>query len=371
MITEVYYNTPYNEKLYFQKKEDGAVLGELVHANKHHRGEFIEIYNFSDKDINLKNWYLKDLLGTFWFPEKIIKSRQFLVIAYSTLPYNTTPFSEYFTTTKGKENQIILQDKIILRNKKEKIDLGYTLNDGLNLIEKSSYQWNYAVEPQSNFIKDIWQTPNLFYAVNSIQYNPSTPPFVNYKSVPNPLDAEYKPEMQSYDQLVKDDFQQFYSFLDWSENVNLLVNNLCLVNIPKLEQIPNDTYIGTSKCFNYDTGGNEISAIDCTPSGNVLTPLTELTQDELNAISNDIVIFPNPTKASDQYMVTIRWSGAALNKIFNLQVHNSGGANVFGFTPTIGVNTVSFSLQNQLPGVFVANFTLNTGQVISKNILKW
>ncbi len=65
MITEVYYNTPYNEKLHFTKKVNGVTTSELMDAVKHHRGEFIEIYNYSDKDISLKNWYIKDLLKNF------------------------------------------------------------------------------------------------------------------------------------------------------------------------------------------------------------------------------------------------------------------------------------------------------------------
>lgn len=364
-ITEVYYDTPYNEKLKFGNQTNG-----YVDATKHHRGEFVEIYNYSDKDINLKNWYLGDNEGIFWFPEKTIKSGQFMVIAYSTLPGNSTPFSEYFTTTAGKEDQIILQDKILLRNTKEQLYLGYTLNNS-HLLNKSSVGWQYQGQGQgvmpTNFIHNIWQTPNLFYSINSLQLTSSN---TYIESTPNPLNATYKPAIQSYDDLVKNDYQNYYSYLDWTDNVNALVNNICSISITKIEQTPNGTYASGSKCFSYDIAGNNISSNNC--AGSSTGPSTvEYTTDELEAIKNSIVVYPNPATSNNSYLVNISWSGPSINKINNLKVFNSAGGLVYGFTPTNGINSTSFSLQGQLPGVFVANFILNTGQVVSKNILKW
>lgn len=371
LITEVYYNTPYNEKLYFNKKINGVPTSELMDAKKHHRGEFIEIYNYSDKDVNLKNWYIKDLLKTFWLPEKVIKKGEFMVIAYSTLPSNTTPFTEYFSTTAGKENQIILQDDIILRNKREEITLGYTFN-GYNFLNKSRYMWEYIDEPAPNFIKNIYQDPSQFYYINSLQYNPNTYPHINYEAAPNPLSANYVPATQSYDDIVRDDFQQYYSYLDWSENVNLLVDKTCPITIEKVSQTPNESGTGNgSSCFTYDSAGNLIAGGGCTSENMPDTGSSGLSADELELIKNSIIISPNPTKASDSYNVTLTWNGPALNKINNIQVFNSSGTAVYGFAPGAGVNTTTFNLQNQLPGVFIANFILSTGQVVSKNILKW
>lgn len=358
VITEVYYDTPYNEKLTM------TLSGEA--ARKHHRGEFIELYNYSDKDINLANWYIKDLVGTYWLPaDKYIKSGQFIVLAYSTLPGNTTVFSEHFTPTVGKESQILYQDMIILRNKAETINLGYGF-DGRVMLDKSTVSWNNP-NPSSNFYKDIWEHPNEFYNVNSLQLS-STDNYID--ATPNPLEANYKPAIQNYEDLVKNDLQQVYSFLDWSENVKFLVENLCAISIGKVEQIPAGTYTNLGKCFNYDTVGNETSAYNCTPntgtsSGSGYTP------DELENISNSIIVYPNPTTASNQYNVTISWSGPALNKIYNLQIYSGAGTTVYNYSPSLGINTTSFNLQSQLPGIFVANFILNTGQVVSKNILKW
>ena len=371
LITEVYYNTPYNEKLYFQKKVNGVYIHDFIDAKKHHRGEFIEIYNYSDKDISLKNWYVKDLLKTFWLPEKTIKKGEFMVIAYSVLRYNTTNFTEHFSTTTGKESQIIYQDQIILRNKREEISLGYSFN-GSNLLNKSKYHWDFIAEPPSNFINNIYQNPAQFYLVNSIQYNPSNSSGTNYEATPNPLAASYIPATQSYDEIVKEDFQQNYSYLDWSHDVNLLVDKICPITIEKVSQSPSGSYTnnGTS-CFSYDTAGNLIAGGGCSGVSTPPSGSSGLSPDELELIKNNIIISPNPTKASDSYNVTITWNGIALNMINNIQVFNSSGTTVYGFAPGIGVNTTTFNLQNQLPGAFVANFILNTGQVVSKNILKW
>lgn len=359
LITEVYYNTPYNEKLYFQHDTD------IVNANKHHWGEFVEIYNFSDKDVNMNDWYLRDPQGIFWLPEKIIKKGEFMVIAYSTFPTGMTPFTELFSTTAGKDDQIILQDRIILRNKSEQISLGRSFN-GATMLNKSTYSWSPG--DFFNFIPNIWQTPAMFYTVQSIQYNPNTG---QYESIPNPLEANYVPPTQSYDDLVKSDFQQFYGFLDWSDNVSAILNNVCLINIEKIAQNPNGSYDQGSVCFNYDAAGNALTGAGCTSETTPGTEPSGYTTDELEAIKNSIVISPNPTKSSNSYNVTLTWSGPAMNKINNIQVFSSVGVVVYGFAPGNGINTTTFSLQNQLPGSFIANFVLNTGQVISKNILKW
>lgn len=359
LITEVYYNTPYNEKLNFTNDTD------MVSANKHHWGEFVEIYNYSDKDVNLKDWYLKDVQGIFWFPEKTIKKGQFMVVAYSTFPTGMTPFTELFTTTAGKQDQIILQDRIILRNKAEMIFLGRAFNEK-TLLDKSSYSWSNG--ELFNFIPDIWQNPAMFYTVKSIQYNPNIPG--NFEAKPNPLEATYVPPTQSYDDLVKSDFQQFYGLLDWTNNVSDILDKICLINIEKLSQNPGGSYTEGAACFSYDSAGNLLTGLNCV-SNVPFARSKDYPSDELEAIKNSIVISPNPTKASDSYNVTLTWSGPAMNKINNIQVVSSIGVVVYGFSPGNGVYTTTLNLQNQLQGVFIANFVLSTGQVISKNILKW
>lgn len=374
-ITEIYYDTPDNEKLRFIKKVNGLATQEEIEAVKHHRGEFIEIYNYSDKDVNLKDWFIKDLQGVFWFPDKVIKSKQFMLIAYSVLPYNTTPFSECFTTTIGKESQIILQDKIILRNQREIVSLGRVYNFGGTpfTFNKAERRWEFRQSPPINFIGEIWRTPNKFYEVNSIQYNPNytgnqdNPDlYDNYMAAPNPLDATYKPPTESYDQIIYDDYNSYYSYLDWTDNVNALIDNKCSISILNEEQTAANPGTNVFKCFNHDTSGNLTSSYNCnsTPS---TTPSTDYTYDELEEIKKVITIAPNPTNS----VVTISWSGVALGKVTNLQVHSSTGGLIYNYSPSSTTNSVTINLQNQISGVYIAHFYLNTGQLVSKNILKW
>jgi len=363
-ITEIYHDTPYNERMTLfngntQQEED---------ARRHHWGEFVEIYNYSDKPVRLENWFIRDLQGVFWLPsDKTIQPGEFMVIVYSAPSYNTTPFTELFNTTQGKDSQIIRQNSIIMDNYKDAIYLGYSFGREIP-IDKGNHGWLVPKGSwSSNRVKGAWGQPGICYTVNSFQLTSNG----SYSlASPNPLAANYVPPTQSYDDIVKDDFIKNYSFLDWTDNVNALINKICAISIEKVEQIPNGAYDSGGKCFNYDLAGNYVSSTDCTYS-NSDPQNNEYSYDELQDIKNSIVLYPNPATASNSFNVTISWSGPSINKINDIKVFNSGAQLVYGITPTNGTNTTTFSLQGQLPGVFVANFMLNTGQFISKNILKW
>lgn len=371
IITEVYYNTPANERPTFGNPSSG-----IVNAKKHHRGEFIEIYNYSDKDLNLRNWFIKDLASIFWLPDKVIKSGQFMVIAYSPLPYNTTDFPSYFGTTAGKESQIIYQNKLILRNLREQVAIGYAFS------EKGGYAywpsilndctWTHQQEPPRNFIHDIWSTPDKFYTINSLQLGSN---FIEYfEGTPNPLEAIYKPPIQNYEAMVADNYAANYGYLDWADNIYEIIERTCPITIEKISQSPAGTSSNESICFSYDNAGNAITGVNCSGqqgnSGNGTS--TGYTSDDLEEIKNSITITPNPAKASNNYNVGMEWYfGLAKDKVKSIQVFSSTGVLIYSYIPPAGVNSTAVNLQNQLPGVFIANFILDTNQVISKNILKW
>lgn len=364
VITEVYHDTPYNERLTL--KSGMAQLEE--NARKHHWGEFIELYNYSDKDISLKDWYLQDYVQTYWFPDKIIKSGEFVVVVYSQLIYDTTEFTALFPTTLGKEDKIIRQNLILLRNKKDNVKLGYSPFGQRANFNKGSVEVGSGIEPPSNRKRQAWTYPNICYSYPSVQLTSHN---VYSNGVPNPLESLYKPPIQNYEEILWNDYQNYYAFLDFADQVTNLNNTKCLTSISLTSQTPSGSFDQGKRCFFFDSAGNIISSNDCSNPGNGGQSNNGYTFDELESIKNSISLYPNPSTSSNQYTVHISWSGAAINKISNLQVHNTGGGLVFGLVPTNGMNSTSFSLQGQLPGVFVANFTLNTGQVISKNILKW
>lgn len=362
IITEVYEDTPYNEQLQSVKKITSENPGGYI--NRHHRGEFVEIYNYSDTDIDLGKWYIKDYAGSFLLPNKIIKPGETMLIAYSPLKGYSVDFPELFPTTKGKEKQIIYQDRILLRNKKEMLQL-YSQNfNGSGIpIESKIVSWHFDKEPASNHIHEI--TPRHFYEVQSMNLTANG---TYIRAYPTPLEVTYRPATEKIHDIMRYRGQENYTILDWGHSVISLINNLCPINIIKEEQqsLENTTIYG--KCFSYDDSGNYTSSIDCastSSAGNTTTP--SLTYDQLEQIKNDITIYPNPTRGE----VTIKWENAATNKIYRFQVYSSSGNRVFMHSPNYGQKSITFNIGSQLPGVYVVNFTLNTGQVISKNLLKW
>ncbi len=362
-ITEIYYNTPYNESLKYTSLNPNPNPNITKRTAEHHRGEFIELYNYSDTDINLSGWYLRDLVGTYWLPNRVLKSGEFLVVAYGKQPQEDY-FPTFFNTTQGKENQIIYQNAILLRNKAELVVVGTDAYNGQMPIKSDFMYWNNYSNPSTNFIPNSWENSNNFYGVNSFQWVGVE----NYtEATPNPLDATTKPPITSLKDILSPYYYENYSSLNWSENVLNITNNTCPTTIAKEEQIPSGTYESGNKCFSYDLAGNIVDILDCTTSTPNTPPSNSLTDDELENIRASITVAPNPTSSN----VNIYWNGVVLNKVYNLQVYSSSGVSVFNFSPSAGVNSASFSLQGQLPGTYIAKFTLNTGQVVTKNILKW
>lgn len=160
-------------------------------------------------------------------------------------------------------------------------------------------------------------------------------------------------------------FSQQYNL---DNNVVLLTNQTCPLNIEKIEQSPSGTYNG-GKCFMYDSAGNLSGNLACkfVILKSELEKRNLLSNDELEEIGNNILIYPNPTKGEG----TITWKGPALNKIYDLQIYNNVGVLVYNTSPSPSSPSANFNLSNQLPGVYVARFILNTGQIVIKNILKW
>lgn len=358
-ITEIYYNTPYNESLKYTSLNPNPDQNIATRTAEHHRGEFIELYNYSDTDISLSGWYLRDYVGTYWLPDRILKSGEFLVVAYGKQPQEDY-FPSFFNTTQGKESQIIYQNVILLRNKNEKVILGCEAFKGQMPITSNSFEWNFGSNPSTNFIYNSWENSSNFYSVESVHYG-------NYETTPDPLSETNKPAMTPLLDIITPLYYQYYSTLNWSENVLNITNNTCPITIVKEEQTPSGNFTSGNKCFSYDIAGNLIDSQDCVANTQNNPPASSLTEDELENIKASITVAPNPTSSN----VNIYWNGAALNKIYNLQIYSSSGISIFNFSPSTGVNSASFSLQGQLTGTYIANFTLNTGQVVTKNILKW
>ncbi|UKB84067.1 lamin tail domain-containing protein [Chryseobacterium sp. MEBOG06] len=370
IITEVYRDTPYSEYIdinYGPYQNPSPDLFEKL--RKRHRGEFIEIFNASDTDLNLKDWKLRDNEGSFDLPDKIIKSGQFMVVVANNNSGGDY-FPTFFSTTQGKEDQIIYQNVIKLSNTDESIALIAKTVAGHNISQEyvasgvSFQQEGNNMGISAGF--DAVANPSIFYEVKDWQYDFNTPQF------PNPLVATIKPPIKPLEDYVGNILAQNYDILTWDSNAGDLIDNKCNIDIPYISQSFNVGPTSGSKKFNFDEAGNS-SALNT----GVLKTISELsdqsaenknTGDHLEQIKMAIQLSPNPT--SD--IVNVSITGIAQGKVTSVQVFSGTGALLFtknNLQDSSNFN-FSFSLGNQITGVYVANFTLNTGQLVGKNILK-
>lgn len=151
VISEIYFDTHFSEEI----------------ATKfHHFGEYIELFNSSNEAINLKDWKIKDNHTEFTLMEGYLNSIDNLIIqpggikiitfygwynsphdanGWYDLPHQGFPssigsrekFIELFPQASGRENDIILQNRMVLYNYADKISL---YNPQGRLIHEVSYR---------------------------------------------------------------------------------------------------------------------------------------------------------------------------------------------------------------------------------------
>lgn len=365
IITEVYRGTPYSEYIdvnYAPYQNPTPDLFEKL--RKRHRGEFIEIFNASDTDLNLKDWKLRDNEGSFDLPDKIIKSGQLMVIAANNNSGGDY-FPAFFSTTQGKESQIIYQNVIKLSNTDESISLiaknvaGHNIQQEYTTSGVTFQQEGNNMGVSAGF--DAVANPSVFYEVKDWQYDYNTPQF------PNPLAATVLPPIKPLEEYVGNILAQNYDMLTWDSNAENLINNKCDIDIATVSQSLNAGPTSGSRFFTLDSAGNSSASM-----AKMVKADTELftasASDNLEDIKMAIQLSPNPT--SDIANVSI--TGIAQGKVTSVQVFSGTGALLFtknNLQDSSNFN-FSFSLGNQITGVYVAKFTLNTGQIVGKNILK-
>lgn len=365
IITEVYRDTPYSEYIdvnYGPYQNPTPELFEKL--RKRHRGEFIEIFNASDTDLNLKDWKLRDNEGSFDLPDKIIKSGQFMVVVANNNSGGDY-FPSFFSTTQGKQNQIIYQNVIKLSNTDESISLIAKNVAGHN-IQQEYVASGVAFQQDGNNMGisagfDAVANPSVFYEVKDWQYDYNTPQF------PNPLAATILPPIKPLEDYVGNILAQNYDILTWDSNAESLINNKCDIDISATSQSLNVGPTSGSRYFTLDSAGNGSAS-----AAKMLKADTELSlassSDNLEDIKMAIQLSPNPT--SD--IVNVSITGIAQGKATSVQVFSGTGALLFTKNDLQDSSNFnfSFSLGNQITGVYVAKFTLNTGQIVGKNILK-
>jgi hypothetical protein len=375
VITEVYYDTPFLENIYHYF-QNGL---ENPNPYYHHLGEYIELYNYSTEDIPLKKWAITDNVTRYEFPaDAVIKKGEFIVVAYKQSGHSNY-FTTFFPTTTGQESKIFYQDKMMLRNRSEEIKLHMGEIRGVDCKNKIIQRivWGVSTGGIETLLNNAW---------NSSATISSSPDYMESESIhlndiaqenafiflpASPLSSHYIPPAKDLEdiQSVQEALNNVLTDFTWDHYALAILNNTCPDDIDIIEQNDANQYMENGKCFTYDNSGNSKTAVDCiTPDEDEDDNNTtiEYTASEIEDFSSLIVLSPNPTSST----LTASWSGNVLGKITEMQVGNTIGVNI-NVTPIYPMqDNVLITLTSQPTGIYIVKFILNTGQFISKNVIK-
>jgi hypothetical protein len=363
VITEIYHDTPYTER-----------YDRGYSHRAHHLGEFIEIYNYTTETIPLKGWSLSDRVSVYNFPDDAsIPSEGFLLVAFRDLYYGPDTgnyFPSFFPNTQGQENKILYQGNMMMRNDKEEVHINMGPIRGINFdhypIFKTS--WYSAMRPVSNEDPRYEDTSHMNYYLDSFQLGESN---IFSKAAATPLYANYVPPTQRLEDIpeFQEAVTQNTANITWEYYSNLLLEMSCPVVIPQVEQPAMGNYSEVILCFDYDPSGNTTIIYNCSDEENdPESPNTEnlYTEEEIEDISSRIGIYPNPTYGN----LTIAWDDTVDGKITQIRINNFSGVSIGEVPITENQSSANFDISGQPATVYITTFTLNTGQLISKNVIK-
>lgn len=125
----------------------------------------------------------------------------------------------------------------------------------------------------------------------------------------------------------------------------------------------------SKKCFSHDASGNLVSTFLCDENNertNDSGQAFEYGSSELEEIASKIILYPNPTSTT----VNVQWDGSINGKITQMQVFNTGGINISNTTILVSQSSTVIDLSYQPTGIYIVRFLLDSGQFISKNVMK-
>lgn len=394
LLSVLFANSTFSQILISEVNFDVPTSESLERTNNAHHGEFIELYNFTDKDISLHGWALSDFVSRFDFPaDAVIKSQDYIIVAYkNNLNSPTNPIVNFYPSSAGHEEKIIYQNKIILRNDRERLVLSTNRVNGKQLkrfheIGVIFYRTkHYAPVPQHQNHSNNHFNTFPYYAINN-GYHPNintsnygTYPSLHYQlnnqskqsnvatiAPPSPFSMQNVPAVSSYDDIVRPFLESIYENLDSTEEVWSLRNVDCDKTIADVSQNPFFTESELVKCPVYDSNGNLTHWVVCSDDDDDDLVNLEYSPEQIEAINATIVIFPNPTYGG----LTIQWGETYIGTIQQLQISKFTG-NTFYTSPSLAAqNSFNTDISTQQTGLFVISFMLNTGQIISRNIIKY
>lgn len=375
IITEVNYDTPFYEGSpndhYYQDQN----------TTRRHLGEYIELYNFSNEDIPLKGWFITDYSTKYVFPDDaVIPAEDFIIIAYndpqwyeSSYGYNSENyFTTFYPTALGKESQIYYQNKIILRNTLEplKLFIGELRGVETNYNNLCNVSWENPSNHPFIFSSDATDNPTThnFYQWDSVHLESNG---AYQPNVPSPFSSAYLPPTQDLEdiQSVIDALYDVYNNLTWEDYSDEILFNTCLLVLNVIEQAPYETYTDERRCFEYDNSGNKISSYDCSEEEDDEESgggQTEYTSAELEEINSKISLHPNPTSS----IINIQWDDSINGKIQTIFFSNHNGTSIGSLSIGSSQSSVQFDFSGQPTGIYIVSFVLDSGQMLSRNVMK-
>lgn len=357
-ITELYIDSPYVETNY--ASESGL---------QHHLGEYIELYNYTNQDINLGGWSITDKVSKFIFPENtIISSESFLLVAYRPNPTAGNYIPLFFPTTVGKDSQIIYQDQVILRNPHENIKLNMGMLGGIDFggYPISFASWNTPLAP-SNQAANYQNPSQVNFYINSLHFAIDH----LYYATANPLEeSELPPTVDLQDAgPFREAVTTIFTGLTWAENARELLEMICELSISDISQAASGSFTEGTVCFTYDLSGNyTLTDTNCEDDTENSTSPSEqgYSETELEDISSKISLYPNPTSGA----VNIVWDASISTVITSIQFAGISG-NIININPVSTSSiSASYDITVQPTGNYIVKFSLDSGQFISKIVIK-
>lgn len=364
-------------------------ITEISSNDSNPRTKFIELYNFTDTDISLKGWYLQSYIGaSFYFPDNaILKSQEFLVVAYRESNKTDDYFPQLFPSVAGKTGKIYYQSNIILGYFKETIKLKTNNINNQLISDLTSFHLEYTCMDRiinekyypvlnnidTGLVENSYKFPYQTFeiATNNYNYWYGDTPILENSDPLSVTSVAKKPLTRKLNDAIFETFYKNYSINKFVNGIDYFLNFTCYEYIPLLEQTPpTETYQGI-RCFTYDEAGNNTTSTTC-PSSTVTTPPPTNLFDEttLNEIAANIEIAPNPiVNPVEEFKVL--FAGTALGKVSSVQVIPTDLSVAFPVINTTSTTSeVKINLGGKANGVYVVRITLTTGQVLNKSLIK-
>lgn len=372
VITEVYYDTPFLENIYhyFQNNLENP------DPYYHHLGEYIELYNYSSEDIPLKKWAISDNVTRYEFPDDaVIRKGEYIIVTYKQSGHSNY-FTSFFPTTNGQESKIFYQDKMMLNNRREILKLHMGEIRGVDCKNKiiQRFVWGASTDGMQSVLNNVWNSQTSIsgepdYYVTSVHLSDIEQPSVFHFDTATPLSSNYVPPTKDLEDIpmVQEALNNVLADFTWDYYSSAILNITCNDDINLVYQNVSGEYLENGKCFSYDSSGNSVEAEDCLILGNDDDNSTiEYSSAEVEEFSSLIVLSPNPTNST----LTASWSGIVLGKIIEMQVSNPIGINIYNTAIISTQESAIINLASQPTGIYIVKFILNSGQYISKNIIK-